>query len=553
MAAGLAPEAEFRLRAFTEFDLLPELLELPRANWAAFLRDHVANLDHVEDGDLPEADDPHSHLAEDAWGLCRFLGWATDDGLTADGIALAEVPDGPSAVTERIRERVSRWEAGPDRIRVAPVINEAVQQVRDGGKPLSGVLPGLLLGEMAGLLEAARRGRAATTAALRGVGRNRGVVEADPPDPSELSEIGRKVVTANEANARALDGAKALAAGSGEAVTLTEARATATLLLRSGLFADVSPLGPVNCLAPPEASGPAPVLGRNGQVEAWGVGAGEAAMLMMCLHEHNFTTNEALVFPALGLKRGQMRGSDRKPLSVSEWRHTGKALSMEMLSSILLSAINGAEAVFAQWGTEGGRPVAFAPAGYSDIEATYPELSGGGRFEMVAAVSAKREETTGHFREQLDQALAHGRRLHDERGETVYALVINGGRIASDPALQAAHRKFVEENGLGAGDPVRVVPLSAIDLALAFDPFGRGMGPDGIRMAPERLAGALDGLHAALLGSAPSDGDWMLEALCAAAEGDSGLGLGDPVGPGSGGGPPPAPRPRRRSGRSPSP
>ena len=77
---------------------------------------------------------------------------------------------------------------------------------------------------------------------------------------------------------------------------------------------------------------------------------------------------------------------------------TGEMLAQR--NGVLLRAqlLLGAEAIFAQWRTEGGRPVGFTPAGLADIQATYPETPGGGRFEMVAAVSAKREMNTDYFR-----------------------------------------------------------------------------------------------------------------------------------------------------------
>ena len=356
MAAQVVREPEFRLRAFTEFALLPGLLRTPRGEWASILERRSANLDHVEDGDLPDPDDPYGHLAEDAWGLCRFLGLVSDGGLTADGLALRDVAAPGKAVKERIADRIENWRTGPEGIRVVTVLELACKELGQVGETLSGVLPGLLLGEMTLLLEAGRRGSEATATAIGRLGRIRYDVDGDTPDLDGLSGIGRKVVTANEVNALALDSARALAGGSGGEVTLTEARATAMLLFHSGLFADVSPLGPVNCLAPPGAVDPTPVLDRHGQVGEWGIDSEAAAMLMMCLHEHSFTRNEALVFRALGLRRQPRLSSSGEPLDISQRRAMNKALAMEMLCAILLSRIDGAKAVFAQWLTEGARP-----------------------------------------------------------------------------------------------------------------------------------------------------------------------------------------------------
>ena len=121
--------------------------------------------------------------------------------------------------------------------------------------------------------------------------------------------------------------------------------------------------------------------------------------------------------------------------------------------------------MFAQWRTVDGRPAGAATAGHADLEAAYPEMSAGGRFSVVAEVSAKREVTPAFLRKQMGQALKHGLRLREDAGGTVYALVVNGGRVATDAALQAEHRRFVEANGLRPDGPVRLVPICAIDLA----------------------------------------------------------------------------------------
>lgn len=511
MAAPIAAVPDFHLRSFAEFDLVPELLRPPRSEWAGFLAARSVNLDHVEDGDLPGPGGPHAHMANDAWDLCQFLGLVSDDGPTADGRALLAASDGPAAVRERIRSYLVDWRAGGDGAPVIDLLGRAVQQVADGG----GVLPGLLLGEMACLIEAARHGPDKAETALANLDRLRSHVNEKPPDTSGLSRIGRTVVMANKVNELAL------ADDPMSGMTMTGARATAMLLIHSGLFSDISPIGPANCLGPPKASGPAPVLDRDGKVQSAEIDPDVAAMLMMCLHEHSFTTNEALVFPALGLRRAAGTGED-----VSEWRKINKALAMEMLSAVLLSGIDGPTSVFAQWRTEDGRPLGHAPAGHTDIGVVYPRMSSGGRFLVVAEVSAKREVSSGFFRKQLEQALEHGRRLQKDLKGTVYALVVNGGRVASDPKLQAEYLRFVGERGLRSDGPVRPIPICAVDLAgavrrLEMAPSGRGAA-----ITPEGLAGAFGRLASGLAGPPPDDRDWMVRELVGAAEKDPGFDMG---------------------------
>lgn len=543
MAGEVDREPEFRLRAFTEFDILAELLALPRAQWAALLWERGANLDHVEDDDLPDPEEPYSLMADDAWGLCGFLGLVSEAGLTQAGRTLLDGPDSPSGITGRIAARVEGWAAGPNGVGVAELLRNGVERVRGAGESLGGFLPGLLLGEMALLLGAARIGRPLALVALQRVEQGRRDVDEHPPKVSSKSEVGRKGEVADAVSALALERASTMAGGGFDVITATEARATAMLLIRSGLFVDVSPLGPVQCLAPPGPADPVPVLERDGRVQELDIGSDQAAVLMQYLHAHSFVTNKALVYPQLGLGKGPdpranrksekedesgqsepAQGGGRGPLSI--WRSINKGLAMEMLSAILLSRIDGAQAVFAAWQTLAGRPVGTAPARRTDLTVTYPETAAGGRFSVVAEVSAKREATVGFYRKQMGQALNHGRHLQSEAGGTVYALVVNGGRIASDARLQAAFRKFREDNELALDGPVRVVPICALDLAAAVRAIEEPAPGTALEIEPAELAGTFDRLLAGLAGTPPDDRNWMSAMLRNAAQAEPQLDAG---------------------------
>ena len=96
----------------------------------------------------------------------------------------------------------------------------------------------------------------------------------------------------------------------------------------------------------------------------------------------------------------------------------------------------------------------------------------------MAEVSAKRDVSVGFLRKQMEQAAKHGRRLRQDVGGTVYALVINGGRIAHDTRIQAEWLRFVEKEGLAADDPVRLVDITRVGRANGHPPDWQDLPAD---------------------------------------------------------------------------
>lgn len=136
-----------------------------------------------------------------------------------------------------------------------------------------------------------------------------------------------------------------------------------------------------------------------------------------------------------------------------------------------------------------------------------------------------RQVSEEHWLRQLGRAVLHARTLHEQAPNTpVYALVINGGRIGENRALQKAHRAFVRDNGLKRDGGGRVVPMSHVDIAYALlkldgeslgERFGFGAG---------RLAQAFDAMIGRLLNPRPTPGEgWMAQVLVNAGTGGAQL------------------------------
>ena len=239
---------------------------------------------------------------------------------------------------------------------------------------------------------------------------------------------------------------------------------------------------------------PVPVTLRDEGSWNSGLPAGAVGLLMMHLLNHDYTANEKRVFPSLGVDMKTRRKADNVPdvkvRQTHEYRKINKALSMELLSALLLTRLDSAREVFSWCETRNGLPHRYAPCGLADITASYPASGEIPAFRVVAEVSAKREVTRESYTRQLSQALDHAAQLAEKSGgEPVYALVINAGRIGSDRELQEVYRSFVKNKKIKPDGPVRLLPIYTGDLAVALRDLEVGLSPDRFRFGGRRVGG----------------------------------------------------------------
>ena len=240
------------------------------------------------------------------------------------------------------------------------------------------------------------------------------------------------------------------------------------------------------------------------------------SILLLHLLNHDFTVNDQELFPILGIDMGTRRKTANMPNvengTVKLYRIINKALAMELLSSLLLTHLNSTERVTSWCLTNSnGLPQYFAPSGASDIEVSYPAAGETPAFQMIAEVSAKRQVDNRFYATQLYQAWKHADNLAQKTDDvTVYALVINGGKIGSEEKLQRVYRRFMERDDVKQSERVRVVPIFAFDVALALRDLDANLPEHRFRYGSDSLAEIFDKLQLGMLERKENDDeDWM--------------------------------------------
>ena len=311
--------------------------------------------------------------------------------------------------------------------------------------------------------------------------------------------------------------------GKWKPMTFTESRATAMLLSEVGLFRLERQTGPVQYLVLPETpepreptttSGRSRILLEDRHVWDTSLSPQDFARLLQQLLLHDFGANDREIFPALGIDIETRRRMDNLPPlgdpTTHQYRIINKGLAMELLMAGWLSLIDSPELVVCHCDTRHGLPNRCAGPGKHDVEAHYS-----GPFHLLAEVSAKSEITRDGYRDQLAQALKHGRALAGnlDTAQPIYALVVNSARIDKDPKAKKVYREFIESEGLGPQNQVRAVPMVAGELAMALAEIHESIEPRRVRFSTEIFQNILDTLHTRLLNFEEiRDGGWMLEA-----------------------------------------
>ena len=509
------------VRLFSDFSLLGDLFVRPYDEWAPFLRQMCANQDNIEDSDLPPGD-VHEQMARDVLQLGRRLG-LLGDAPSAAGRAIAGIgnvvpalrtADHYRVLSETLADQIEAHYRGHDGMRLTDILQDAAIEVATVSGNWEGYSPGLLLGEFRRLIGVAHEDAQEAIRLVEDLPRIRAqAVEAagmDAPD-QQLTHLQNVVAYADAINAHHLNEIARAEREGLPTITQTEARTTAILLTYAGLLAHEHILGPVHCLGAPLAADedlqpsptdPVPVTLGDGSLWDMGLQAGLVAMLMMYLMNDEFTVDDRLVFPTLGIDMASRADADNvgstDPREIAQHRKINKGLAMELLTGLLLARLDSASAVHCNCDTRHGLPHAVAGGGMTDVEAIYPASGTTPRFRVIAAVSAKSDVTRTFYLKQLQQALRHGRQIADRTGVPVYALVLNGGDVGSDEDLQDVFQAFMASEGVGRGGPVRVVPMYAPSLASAVRELEANLAPDAFRFGSDVLADVfetvLDGL-----------------------------------------------------------
>ena len=546
MASKVTPPPPHLVGLFTDISLLPDLFNWNGPDWAAFLSGQGANLDHVEDDEIPRGD-IYEHLRRDVLQFARrieLIGYQktpTGDDITSTtraGKVIAQIgkstPESRGAeddrlLSETLSAQIVQHYRGHKGISLTHILQDGARRVARVPGSWAGYCPGLLLGEARRLIGAAFTTRKEAQRLVGELVRTRTHVADEAgiraPDPgrTRTQNVIDYADAINAHHVRAIEASASKEEGY-PAVSMTAARSTTILLTYVGLLVHLDTLGPVHCLGPPDPPAailpwspldPVPVTLPDGSVWDRGLQAGFVALLMMYLMNHDYTANEALVFSSLAIDKKSRVLADNVPdfdrRKIKEHRKINKALSMELLSALLLARLDSPREVLAHCKTRHGLPHRHAGSGLIDVEAVYEAPGTAPGFQVIVAASAKRDVTEWFYERQLEQAHTHGVNTFARTGVPVYGLVLNGGKIGTDKRLQETYRTFVGSKGLQQGGSVRIVPVYAPDLAVAVRRLEASRAPDAFRFDSDVLPRVFDTLiaGASIKPKKDSDPDWM--------------------------------------------
>ena len=103
---------------------------------------------------------------------------------------------------------------------------------------------------------------------------------------------------------------------------------------------------------------------------------------------------------------------------------------------------------------------------------------------------------------------------------TVYALVINGGKIGSEEKLQEVYRRIMERDEVKQSERVRVVPIFASDVAVALRDLDANLPAHRFRYGSDSLAEIFDKLQLGVLERKENDDEqWMRKVWLDTVEG----------------------------------
>ena len=262
------------LRAFAEFELLPDLLAMALDSsgevdaigevverWAAYLERIRANLDHVEADEFSYGPGQYRDLAWDLWDFVERMGWVEGfrlSNLARHIAAIAELPIDARTVQDTwfleraIGGSVRRHYLGADGRRVVDLLQDAAARPAQAENGWIRSVPGLLLVEFEALIYWAFRdpGYAAELPGRLVPLREEARDTYMDPAPVPKDQVMYQTVVVADAVAALYVETEGLAMDTG--LTVTALRSTAMLLTFGGLLREHA-LSPVSYLMPPEA------------------------------------------------------------------------------------------------------------------------------------------------------------------------------------------------------------------------------------------------------------------------------------------------------------
>ena len=557
MAVNPGPPPVGLVRSFAEFRLLCGLLRYPTSQWPRRLANlpSTPRTDHFEAEEGKKKRDKEAErkwkekiagdMASDARQLCHRIGlFKRDEALTNAGFTLAGINlnehgslgrEGNAKMGDVLAVLIRRSYVGDGGINIVDLLQAAAENVAGDTGAWRKYCPGILLGELRHLLALCFSNADAARSLAEELPRMRieALGRAKPrADHTKMESLDRYATAIQEWHLDAISALREAEPGGTAVPDETEGRATALLLDQSGLLNLLHVWTPVHCLGPPSGGWPRspldpPPLTMGDVGGNWDVPhqAGAIAKMMAQLAGRKFKGQKWRVFPNLGIDnrsrkalgmplptpKGKPEGDEEEvPTKARSHNWINKALSMELLTGLLLSRLDSADEVTCHCETKNGRPFNWAPPGRPDVEAGYYDPPPG--FRVVAEVTVDKSVGEGKYVDQLEQAYKFAQQASERSdGLPVYAVVMNLGEIGSDKSLQETFASFVESKRQepGGSGAVTMVPIYAGDFACAVEDLEGLLSPEAFRFPSSELREVFNRLAAdALLepkGKRPDD------------------------------------------------
>lgn len=251
---------------------------------------------------------------------------------------------------------------------------------------------------------------------------------------------------------------------------------------------------------------PVPVTFKDGSTWDLRLSPNRVALLTLHVIDHDFRNICNYVAKRLRLDAKTRREMDNLPnvnkRRVHQYRMINKAMTMELLTALLLTFLNKPKEV-RSWCVQRqrGLPNNYSPPLHADISARYFNDENNKPYRLIVEVSAKKVVTQEFMRKQISQAWNHARvEAMNRDGGVVYALVINGGKVGSNPKIWEVYRDYVRENNIAPDDFVRLLPLYAADFVAIVRRIKRLTSAGGLQFGSGLLARAFDTLINAVSG-----------------------------------------------------
>ena len=261
MAAPIDPHKGLA-RAYAEYWLLPDLLDLNASgggtvdSWSELLDREGFTMDHVDDDHLPEGEERHFVMAQDAWRMAEWLELTQAGGLTEAGRQVASVAGYPSNERTQalwrpaeavIARQIRSCYKGNQNLAVVDIVQAGARNLAQAQDEWIRVCPGLLLVEFESLLHLAFAdpGKAARLPGELAEHRRNAMRDSEPPGTA-LDELANMLTHADAVSEHYL---QILPDNIDEGtLTLTAVQATLVLFVLCGLLKCPKPYLPVQYL-----------------------------------------------------------------------------------------------------------------------------------------------------------------------------------------------------------------------------------------------------------------------------------------------------------------